>query len=336
MDMSAPAHVLVFRPLIERLRRRGHVVEVTARDYTQTLDLLELHRIPHVRIGRHGGAARGAKLVALAARARAMVAFGRRRRFDLAVAHGSNELALAAAALGIPAVNMLDYEFAAQQLHVGCRPARRVIAADAIPPERLERFGVDRAKLVRFPGLKEEYYLAGHRADPDVLERHGVDRRRVVATVRPPAEISLYHRKSNPLFQQVLRHLGRREDVHAVVLPRTEAQRHAVDSLRLPSVLMPDRAVDAQSLIAASDVVISAIGTIPREAAALGVPAYTTFGGRLGGVDEMLIRDGRLRPLTAPRGLEVAKRAAAPRPALRDPEALVEPLLGAVEAAPEA
>ena len=72
-------------------------------------------------------------------------------------------------------------------------------------------------------------------------------------------------------------------------------------------MIVPERAVDAQSLIAFADLVVSAGGTMNREAAALGVPVYTTYGGRLGGVDEELIREGRLRPLTDPRALELAQ-----------------------------
>jgi predicted glycosyltransferase len=68
-----------------------------------------------------------------------------------------------------------------------------------------------------------------------------------------------------------------------------------------------------------------------REAAALGTPVYTTYGGRLGGVDEALIRSGRLRPLTDPRALELAKRAAGDgRPTRRDPSLLVDLVLGTV------
>lgn len=326
VDMSAPAHPLIFRPIIDRLRERGHIVEVTARDYTETLDLLRLHRIPHRRIGRHGGRRRTAKLGALLARAQRMVGFGRRRRFDLAVAHGANELALAATALGVPCVTMTDYEFAVQQHHVGVRLARRTITPDSIPPDRLARFGAGAARLRQFPGLKEDYYLADFEPDPGVLGDHGIDRERVVATIRPPADVSLYHRRSNPLFQQVLLHLGSRDDVQVVVLPRTGVQRRLVESLELRSVIVPDRAVDAQSLVAQSDLVVSAVGTMNREAAALGTPAYTIFGGRLGAVDETLIRDGRLRPLIDPRGMELTKPPKAQR-TRRDPDVLVELIL---------
>jgi predicted glycosyltransferase len=252
-----------------------------------------------------------------------------RGSFDLAVAHGSNDLALAAAWARIPAVNMFDYEFAIQQHHIGCRLARRVITPDAIPPSRLARFGATGEKLLQYPGLKEEYYLADFQPDPDILDRLGVDTVRVVVVVRPPPDVSLYHRKSNPLFPRVLGYLGDREDVQAVVLPRTAAQRQTVLSLNLPSVIVTDGAVDAQSLIAASDLVVSAGGSMNREAVALGVPVYTTYGGRLGGVDESLIRSGRLRPLTDARALELEKRTKTLDWPRRDPNVIVEMILSA-------
>jgi uncharacterized protein len=329
--MSAPAHVLVLRPIIERLRARGHEVAVTSREYTQTQQLLELHGIEHIPISRHGGASRIRKFQRLISRSFAMRRFGRDKGFELAIAHGSNDLAIAARGLGIPEANMHDYEFAVAQHHVGCRLARRVIFPEAVPPERLRRFGVTPAKLFQYPGIKEEYYLADFEPDRGILERLGVDAARVVVVVRPPPDVSVYHRKSNPLFPQVLAHLGSEEGVHAVVLPRTEAQRRFVTALALPSVLVPDRAVDAQSLIAASDLVVSAGGSMNREAVALGTPVYTTYGGRLGGVDESLIRSGKLLPLTDARALDLRKRPGEPQINRRDPELLVELMLGTVE-----
>ena len=165
-----------------------------------------------------------------------------------------------------------------------------------------------------------------------MLERLGIDTERVVVIVRPPPDVSLYHRKANPLFPRVLSHLGTEPRVHAVVLPRTDAQRSYVKSLDLPSVIVADRAVEAQSLVALADLVVSAGGTMNREAAALGTPVYSTFGGRLGGVDEALIRSGRLRRLTDPRALELEKRSVGNGQAtLRDPSLLVDLVLGTVE-----
>jgi predicted glycosyltransferase len=328
-DMTASAHPVVFRPVIVRLQERGHEVHISARDYAQTLGLLKLHHLDHVTFGQHAGASRVRKMIALSRRTSRLHRWAR-GRFDLAVAHGSNDLALAAAWARIPAVNMFDYEFAIQQHNIGCRLARRVITPDAIPPARLARFGVSGEKLLQYPGLKEEYYLSDFEPDPTILARLGADEERVIVIVRPPPDVSLYHRKSNPLFPAVLSHLGGREDVHAIVLPRTQAQREHVQQLRLPSAIVTDGAVDAQSLIAAADLVVSAGGSMNREAVALGVPVYTTYGGRLGGVDEALIRSGRLRPLTDPRALELRKRTGRLDWPRRDPDVLVDMILSAV------
>src|SRR4051812_44040700 len=328
--MTAPAHPVVFRPVIDRLRTAGHEVRVTGRDYAQTLPLLDRLGIGHTAIGRHGGASRVRKVGALASRSARMIAYGRGAGFDLAVAHGSNDLALAAAALRIPEVNAFDYEWATKQHQIGCRLARRVLTPDAIPPERLRRYGAGPEKLRQYPGLKEEYYLADFEPDERVLDELAVDRSRVLVVVRPPPDVSLYHRRANKLFPAVLDAVGRREDVHAVVIPRTEVQRETVRALRFPSLIMPDGAVDAQSLIAFADLVVSAGGTMNREAVALGTPVYTTYGGRLGGVDETLIRQGRLRPLTDPRALELVKRPPhGEARTRRDPRLLAELVLEA-------
>ena len=180
VDISAPAHVLVLRPIIARLRDAGHEVEVTSREYAQTQELLELHGIDHTPIGRHGGASRARKLVRLMQRTPMMRRFGKRRGFELALAHGSYDLAMAARSLGIPEANMHDYEFAVTQHRIACRLATRVIFPDSVPAERLRRFGVGPEKLFQYPGLKEEYYLADFEPDPGVLERLGVDTQRVV------------------------------------------------------------------------------------------------------------------------------------------------------------
>jgi hypothetical protein len=226
----------------------------------------------------------------------------------VALAHGSHELTITARRLGIPSATTFDYEWAWLQHELGCRAATKVVVPDSIPADRLARYGTHPPKLLFYPGLKEEYYLSDFEPDPTVLDAWPIDPARTLVVLRPPPDVSLYHRHSNPLFPQTLQHLGRLETVHAVVLPRTEEQRDYVRSLALPSVIVPDQAVDAQSLIALADLVVSAGGTMNREAAALGVPVYTTYGGRLGGVDEELIRQGRLRPLTDPRALELERR----------------------------
>ena len=331
IDFTASAHPLVFRPLVRLLEKQGHDVEITAREYAQTLQLIESHGMTATVIGQHGGRSSLGKARQLLARLKALRTWARPRGFDLALAHGSHELTMTARRLDIPSSTTFDYEWAWLQHQLGCRAATRVVVPASIPPERLAKYAATPPKLQQYPGLKEEYYLSDFEPDDAVLRDWSIDPARVLVVLRPPPDVSLYHRHSNPLFPMTLEHLGRLEEVDAFVIPRTEEQRDYVRSLDLPSVIVPERAVDAQSLIALADLVVSAGGTMNREAAALGVPVYTTYGGRLGGVDEQLIREGRLRPLTDPRALELHKRERTDDARVRrNPQVMLDLLLSAV------
>jgi predicted glycosyltransferase len=347
IDLTNSPHVLVMRPVIERLRAEGHEVEVTARDFAQTLALCERFGIAHTAIGHHRGERLGAKATGLASRSAALVRWARsassdppagsnpsvrprrRRRFDIALGHGSNDVSVAAALLRIPSATMFDYEWATVQHNVNCRLARAVVVPDAIPPVRLERYGA-RGKIRVYEGLKEEYYLADFEPDPGVLGELGLDATRPIVVVRTPPEVSLYHRFENDLFARVLQRLreaAAADGLQPVVLPRVDAQRRELAGV--PGFVVPERAIDAQSLIARADLVISAGGTMNREAVALGTPVYTTFEGRLGAVDERLIGEGRLRKLEDPCELDLERRlpAAVQARVRRDPRVLVELLL---------
>ncbi len=327
IDITAPAHVLVFRPLVEILRERGAEVEITTRDFSQNVGLLRLHGLDAAAIGSHGGRSALGKIGTMATRLAELVRWARPRRFDAALAHGSHHLTMAARLLGIPSATTFDYEWATFQHQLGCRPATRVLVPEAIPPARLERYGVRPPKLRRYPGLKEEYYLADFEPDPALPAALGLEADRILVVVRTPSDYALYHRTPSLVFPQLLDRLGRREDVHAVVLPRTREQGDAVRRLGLPSLVVPEDAIDAQSLIAFADLVLAAGGTMNREAVALGVPVWTTFGGRLGGVDEALLREGRLRILADAGALELVKRSGEAERVRRDPRTMLDLLL---------
>jgi len=324
VDLTNSPHVLVLRPVIQTLRARGHDVRVTARDFAQTVGLCARFGLDCEVIGRHRGGRLAAKGLGLVSRSAALARWARGRRFDLAFGHGSNDVTVAAWLLRIPRSTMFDYEWATVQHTVNCRLAQAVVVPEAIPPERLARYGAG-GKLGRYPGLKEEYYLADFEPDAAVLHELGLDPAAAIAVVRTPPAVSLYHRFESDRFGAVLRRLRDHDPpVQTVVLPRTDEQR--AELARVGGFVVPEQAIDAQSLIAAADVVVSAGGTMNREAVALGTPVYTTFEGRLGAVDEALIAEGRLRRLEDPAALTVVKREgthAGPR-VRRDPALLVD------------
>ncbi|MGE0029004.1 MAG: DUF354 domain-containing protein [Thermoleophilia bacterium] len=325
IDVTNSPHVVIFRPFIARMEARGHEVTVTSREFAQTIGLLDRFGIAHTSVGAHGGASRRGKARAMADRSPELIAFARRERFDLAVAHGSTDQPLAAKLAGTPQVSMFDYEYAAAMHHWNGRLATRVLVPSAIPEAALAGYGMRPPKLVRYPGLKEEYYLADHVMDEGVLDELGLDRERVIAVLRPPPEVTLYHRgASTDLFAATLARLLADPAVQTVVLPRTDEQRA---QLAGGPAIVPERPVDGPSLVAAADLVVSAGGTMNREAAALGVPAWTPFAARLGAVDRRLIEEGRLRRLERPEDVVLERRNRGRTPPLRDPETLLDLIL---------
>jgi len=331
VDVTAAAHPLVLRPIVERFVAGAHEVEVTAREYGQTIGILERLGIAHTSIGRHADRGTLRKGGAVAARSLELARWARPRHFDLALGHGSVDLAVVATALRIPSVQMQDYEHAGLQRQLAFRAARRVLVPDAIPVEAMRRAGASPAKLLRYPGLKEDYYLSDFRPDPSVLGQLGLDVSRVLVVVRPPPESSAYHAE-NPLYEGVLDRLAGTEHVQAVVIPRTEGQRRSMAERRRANLIVPEQAVDTQSLIALCDLVVGAGGTMNREAVALGTSVYTIFSGRTGAVDQRLIAEGCLRPLGSAEELELRKRDTEPGVrSPRDPELLVDGILGALD-----
>jgi predicted glycosyltransferase len=324
-DITNVAHVVVLRPLVERLEAGGHEVEITARPLSHTLELLEEWGHPHRVVGRYGGVSKAGKARAAATRTMQLLRFARARRFDYGLAHASVDMPPVCRVLGVPNTTMFDYEWATLQHHVICRLATRVLVPEAIPPERLRRYGAAPPKLVRYPGLKEEYYLADFVADASVVEQLEVADGRPLCVVRTPPSYALYLGGSeNPLLPPLLRHLAA-QDCWIVVLARTKEQRAAVRALGLERVVVPERAVDGRSLVALADLLVSAGGTMNREAAVLGTPVWSIFEGPLGGVDELLVREGRLRVLSDPAELTVERRPASAyeRRVRRDPAELL-------------
>ena len=322
VDLTNPAHVVVLRPLVELLESGGHAVTLTARPLSHTTELLDDWGHPYTAIGQHGGASRAGKALAAVSRTAQAFAFARGKGFDYGLAHGSTDLPPVGRVLGIPNTTMFDYEWARLQHELNCRLATRVLVPDAIPAERLALYGARPPKLVRYPGLKEEYYLADFEPDESVLGELGLDRERVIAVVRTAPSYALYLGGSeNELLPRVLRRLLD-EGAQVVVLARTDEQRRTLRELDA-GLVVPERAVDGRSLAALADLVVSAGGTMIREAAVLGTPVWSIFEGRPGAVDEQLEREGRVRFLHDPAELVVAKATKRSPRGRRDPADLL-------------
>src|SRR5215213_11911036 len=273
IDLANSPHVPFFKALTGKFIQQGHAIEVSAREFAETIPLAQAAGFtPHV-VGIYGGRAVSAKAGSLMSRAWALAAWARKRNFDLAISHNSYSQILAARALGIKTVTLMDYDYQPAN-HLAFRLASRIIVPASFPAMRLRSYGAGAGKVRRYHGTKEDVYLAGFQPDPQFGARLcelGLKPDNVLVLVRPPAHDAWYHRFQNTLFDEALTMLLGRQDVQVLLLPRNEAQRATYSEMR--RLIVPAAPLDGANLITASDLVISAGGTINREAAALGVPA---------------------------------------------------------------
>src|SRR5829696_6893723 len=301
IDLANSPHVPFFKALAGKFKDQGHEIEVTAREFAETIPLAQAAGFtPHVA-GVHGGRAISAKAGSLMSRAWALAGWARKRDFDVAISHNSYSQILAGRALCIKTVTLMDYEYQPAN-HLAFRLASRIIVPASFPAKRLRRYGAAVGKVRRYHGTKEDVYLAEFQPDPLFGERLcelGVNPDNVLVLMRPPAHDALYHRFQNTLFDDELKMLRGVENVQVILLPRNEAQRAVYSAKATRRLIIPSAPLDGANLIAASDLVISAGGTINREAAALGVPAVSIYAGKWAAVDKELVKEGRLQRISS-------------------------------------
>jgi predicted glycosyltransferase len=296
VDLVNSPQVLVLRPIIDELEARGHEVIITSRDFAQTVQLANQAGLSHTPLGRHGGNSRVNAIRVNLERVVLAMRFIRRRRVDLALSHNSYSQAIAARLLGIPFVTMMDYEHHLVN-HIAFRLARRVLVPEVFPEESLRKFGAA-AKTIRYPGLKEEIYLGQFVPDPAFLREAGLPLDRTIVVARPPGYWADYYRGKGDLFSAALDHVLAEPTAFIVLLPRIASQGASVLGVAEDRYLIPARPLNGPNLLYYADLVISAGGTINREAAVLGTPAYSVFEGATGAVDRSLVARGRLRVVT--------------------------------------
>jgi uncharacterized protein len=331
IDLENSPHIPFFAPIIEELEKRDCRVVLTARDCFQVCELADLASLEYRKIGRHYGKNRIAKLVGLCIRVLQMMPVILRERPAISVSHGSRSLMVLSAILGIPSISIADYEYADFRLTswVGSKRKKWIMTPEIIPPGIFERVGMLGDHILHYPGIKEDVYVPFFRPDPTLRAALGLKPTDVVVTIRPPATEAHYHNpESEELLRTVFELVEARPEIRVVLLPRTHRQEEELRSANPElfasgRVIVPVHAVNGLDLIWYSDVVISAGGTMNREAAALGVPVYSLFRGTMGAVDKHLAEVGKLVLLESKQDvleklkLEFRTKSLAPLPSQR-------------------
>ncbi len=306
--MTNAPHVLFFSPIIKVFKQRSHKVVVTARDFSQTIDLLQQYEIQHTVVGAHPGKGLLSKVYDIPYRSWKLLKYAKKKKIDLCLAHNSHFIIIAAKILGIPCINMFDYEHAMCH-HLNLRLASAILIPSAIPFAKIKKYGIKRNRVFGYEGLKEQMYLNDPIHREKIHEFLNINMEKVIVTIRPPADMAHYHyAKENEIYDQLLRFLKDRDNVQCVILPRSGEQRKDIQKMQAANFIIPEAAVDGPSLLKISDIVVSAGGTMNRESIVIGTPTYTIFALKMGSIDEQLIRYGLLKQLTSPSDIKLQKK----------------------------
>lgn len=291
IDLDNSPHVPFFKPIIDELSKKGYSIVLSARDCSQTCNLADRNGFQYERIGRHFGKNIVFKIFGLFLRSLQLLPFVLKSKPALALSHGSRSQVVLASILGIPSVMIFDYEF------VQAIKPTWAILPEVIPNEAVK---FDSSRIFNYPGIKEDVYVPTFVPNSMILEELGLNGKELIITVRPPATEAHYRNAhSEVLFNAVIERLGKIDDIRMVLLPRNRAQEISIKSkwpelVAKGRITIPEHVVDGLNLIWHSDFVISGGGTMNREAAALGVPVYSIFRGKIGAVDKYLAKNGKL------------------------------------------
>ena len=292
IDLDNSPHVPFFKPIIEELENRGYTILLTARDCSQTYGLADLFNLKCKRVGKHYGKHVIFKIIGLLIRALQLMPIVLREKPSMALSHGSRTQVLLSKILNIPSVLILDYEYTNTFL----KPTW-FIAPEVIPDSSINS---NKKNIYKYQGIKEDVYVPNFRPNPAILKELGLNRDEIIVIMRPPATEAHYHNpQSEELFNATIEILTKIDNTRIILLPRNERQTAIIKKLwhnwcSNGKIIIPSKVVDGLNLIWHSDLVISGGGTMNREAAALGVPVYSIFRGKIGEVDRYLSKTGRL------------------------------------------
>lgn len=296
IDLDNSPHVPFFFPIIRELESRGYSIFITARDAFQVCGLADYYGISFKKIGKHYGANKLLKVLGTIWRALQLAVFVKAFKPDLSISHGSRSLIIASSLLHIPTILIFDYEHAEMLPFI--KPILGIAPEVINDPHIAKHF---KRGVRTYSGLKEDVYVPTFKPDPFLLRKLNLKRGDIVATIRPPATEAHYHNpEGEKLFYETVEYLGNLPDVRIVILPRNEKKQGDYVHSTWPQwcaegkIFIPKKALNGLDLIWHSDFVVSGGGTMNREAAALGVPVYSIFRGKIGAVDRYLAEQGRL------------------------------------------
>ena len=258
----------------------------TARDFSETVKLLEKKiNFPFQVIGRHHGKSTVKKISGLLGRFKDVASSV--SEYDVSVSCGSETAIWTSFFRGKHSIAFGDNDKAKQWTYGFI--VDYAFFPDAIPAEVLNRQGLKHKKLFRYPGYKEDIYIADYQPDNNFFQTIPFSH---YVVVRPENIMANYIHSNDvqTITPELLRELSQK-GFNILYLPRYEFDRAYADGLM--NVYIPDSPINGLDACYFADAVLTGAGTFAREAACLGVPSFSFYAGNdLLAVDKKMIADG--------------------------------------------
>ncbi|HLV31772.1 MAG TPA: DUF354 domain-containing protein [Chitinispirillaceae bacterium] len=302
IDLDNSPHVPFFNPIVKELNKYGYKIIITARDCFQVIGLCKYFGLEYKKNGKHWGRHLVLKVLGTIYRSISLLVYVWKYKPDIAVAHGSRSMLLAAKVLRIRTVVFDDYEYSNKTLVSDYIVVPKVLFK-VMSEKRVDN---NKSKLLFYNGIKEDIYVPFFKPDPNIPNALGVTQNQILVMIRPPATEAHYHNpESEKIFTTVIDYLSENDAVRMVILPRSQNQKKQVQKqyyslIKKKYLIIPEQVYDGLNIIWHSDLVISGGGTMNREAAALNVPVYSIFRGSIGAVDKYLCSINRLTLIESP------------------------------------
>lgn len=301
IDIENIPHVPFFKPIIDELKKREHNVVVTLRDCQGSKALADEYDLEYELLGEQSKfKIRSLKIASVLFRSLRLILWARDKNINKSVSHGSRSLVLASKFLKIQSLIFLDYENA--DLSHLTSPTTTFCIPDGIPISIFQEKTQGSKSISQYPGFKEVIYAERSQDLSDIRKEFSIDEKKIVAVIRPSASRAHYHNnRSEEIFFEILNYFVEQKDAIAIVIPRYPEQKAKIKRLysQYNSIIIPAHPIKNPKLLGIADMVLSGGGTMVREAAAVGIPAYTFFTGELGALDLSMIKDNLITQLSS-------------------------------------
>ncbi len=302
LDPLTPKQALFCQKIAEHFLAANFEITYTTRDYAEVIGRLELLGIQATVIGKHGGGPRYEKLLASAERVVALAKYINKIKPDIGFAFASPESARVAFGLGIPYFTANDSPHSHYVAHLTI-PFAHTLFTPWIMRESWIKLGIPPKKISTYHGLDPVAWLKDFSPDQNVFKELGLNSNDDYVIIRPEEAQAAYlsglvDEETSVTTPVIIRILEAFPELTVVVLCRYETQRKKMQARFGDRIIVPDKVIDAPTLLSSAILLVGAGGTMNQEASLMGIPVISCYPGNQLDTEKFLIKKQLLYRVT--------------------------------------